>query len=75
MTRVQVAGFLCWRAGLLLLAAYSFYRVARLVLTYAELPTQLEVGAGLALGGAAMVFASLVAERVQDARAERELQR
>lgn len=75
MTPVQVVGFVCWRSGLLLVASYTFYRVARLVLTYAELPAQLEVGAGLALAGASMVLASLVAERAQDARSERELER
>jgi hypothetical protein len=66
-----MVGFLCWRAGLLLVSGYGFFRVARLVVTYVDLPTQLEVGLALTLAGAAMVMASLIAERVQDARVER----
>ncbi len=57
----------------MLVAGYSFVRIARFALTYLELPTQLEVGFGLAIAGAAMVIGSLVAERVVDARDEQDL--
>ena len=70
MRRTQMLGMLLWRGGLLLVASYSFFRIARLVLTYADIPTELEIGIGLALAGAGMVLASLVMERVEDARAE-----
>ena len=59
-----------WRGGLMLVASYSFFRGARLVLENMDLPTQLEVGFGLALAGAAMVMLSLVVERMQDAKEE-----
>lgn len=72
LTPVQMVGFLCWRAGLLLVSGYGFFRVARLFVAYVDLPTQLEVGLALTLAGAAMVMASLVAERIHDTRAERE---
>ncbi len=67
----QLVGLLLWRGGLALVAGYSFFRGARLLLTYVELPTQVEVGLSLALAGAALVLGSLVAERIQDAREER----
>lgn len=54
----------------MLVASYSFFRTARLVLEHLDLPTQLEVGFGLALSGAAMVMLSLVVERMRDAREE-----
>ncbi len=69
----QAAGLLLWRTGLLLAGSYSFFRVARIALQYAELPLQLEIGVGLALAGAALVMASLVWERALDARAEGDL--
>lgn len=73
LTPIQLTGLLCWRSGLLLVTSYSLFRIARLVLTHAELPTQLQVAASLALAGAAMVLLSLVVERVHDARQEGEL--
>ncbi len=69
-TTTQIVGFLLWRAGLLLIVSYSLFRIARFALTYVDLPTQVEVGFGLALAGAALVLGSLIAERVEDARAE-----
>ena len=69
----QLVGLVLWRAGVLLLGSYSFFRVARLALRYIDLPLQIEIGLGLALTGAALVLASFVTERVRDARAEREL--
>jgi hypothetical protein len=73
MTPVQLVGFLCWRAGLLLVASYSFFRMARLALQNIHLPPQLQVGFSLALAGAALVLASLIQERVADARNEEDL--
>lgn len=73
LTPVQLVGFLCWRGGLLLVASYSFFRIARLVLQNMDLPAQLQVGFSLALAGAALVLASLIQERVADARNEGDL--
>ena len=70
LSPTQMVGLMLWRGGLLLVASYALWRGARLALTYADLPTQLEVGLGLAVAGAALVLGSLVAERVQDARRE-----
>lgn len=68
-----MAGMLLWRAGLLVIAAYSTFRIARLLLKHVDLPLQLEIGAGLALGGGALVLGSVIWERVLDARAEGDL--
>jgi hypothetical protein len=70
---LRLAGLILWRSGLALVAAYGFFRVARLALRFVELPLQLEVGAGLVLGGVALVVVSLIWERVLDARAEGDL--
>ena len=73
MTPAQTVGFVLWRSGLILVSSYSFFRMARLALTYVDLPAQLDVGFGLMLAGAAMVLLSLIVERIQDVRAEGDL--
>ena len=73
MRTLRLAGLVLWRSGLLLVGAYSFFRVARLALRFVELPGELEVGLGLVLAGAALVVVSLIWERVQDQRAEGDL--
>ena len=70
LTPVQMVGFLLWRSGLILVASYSVYRVARIALAHADLPLQLEVGFGLTATGAVFVMGSLIAERIVDARSE-----
>ena len=70
---LRLAGLVLWRSGLLLVGAYSFFRVARLVLRFVELPPELELGLGLALAGAALVLVSLVWERIQDLKTEGDL--
>lgn len=73
LTPTQLTGLLLWRGGLLFVASYSFFRGARLVVTYVDLPAQLQVALSLALAGAAMVLGSLVVERLHDARHEEDL--
>lgn len=73
LTPVQLVGFLCWRSGLILVASYGSFRVARLVLRSVEIPEQLKVGLSLTLAGSALVLASLIQERAHDARLERGL--
>ena len=73
MRALRLAGLILWRSGLLLVGGYAFFRGARLALRFVELPLELEVGAGLVLAGLGLVLASLVWERVLDARQEGDL--
>ena len=70
MRKSQVLGMMLWRGGLMLAAGYSLYEAARWVLRFFDIPDQLQVGLGLAIAGAVLVLASLLVERVIDARAE-----
>ncbi|MAB80094.1 MAG: hypothetical protein CMJ89_12150 [Planctomycetes bacterium] len=73
LARTQLVGFVLWRSGLVLVAGYSFFRIARWVVSFVELPTQLEIGGALLLAGVGFFLASLIAERIQDARSEGDL--
>ncbi len=53
--------------------AAALFEIARQVLKYIEIPTQLEVGFGLALAGCTLVIFSLIFERIGDARTEGDL--
>ena len=70
---VQLVGLLLWRFGLILASATALYRTARFLLQFIDLPTQLEIGAGLLLTGFVFVIASLVMERLVDIRSEGDL--
>lgn len=70
---VHLAGLLLWRGGLLLVGGYSLFHGARTLVRLVALPWELEVGLALGLAGLALVMASLVAERIVDARREGEL--
>ena len=72
LTPVQMVGFLCWRAGLLLVSGYSLFRVARYLVAYVDLPVQLEVGFALGLAGGVMVLVSVILEQGADERSARE---
>ena len=52
------------------MAAYVCFVAARAVLAFVDIPLQLEIGLGLALSGLALVFTSLIMERIKDARGE-----
>ena len=69
----QLAGLLLWRFGLLLAGATALYRTTRFLMTFIDLPTQLEIGIGLLICGAVLVMASLVMERIVDMRSEGDL--
>ncbi len=73
LSPTQLVGFLLWRTGILILAAYSFYRGSRLALEFLDLAPELELGLGLIGAGALLVLTSLIVGRVQDAREERRL--
>lgn len=70
---IQLVGLLLWRFGLILASITALYRMARFLLQFIELPIQLEIGVGLLLTGFTLVLASLVMERVVDARSEGDL--
>ena len=70
MHRSQLFGLVLWRTGLLIVAGYSVWRVARQVLRFVDLPAQLETGLGFIVTGAVFVVVSLVAERVMDRKHE-----
>jgi hypothetical protein len=72
---VQLAGLLLWRFGLIVAGTTGLYRVTRFLLTFFDLPLQLEVGAGLMVSGFVLVMVSLVMERMVDARSEGDLRR
>lgn len=68
--RLQLAGFLLWRGGLVFVAAYGFYWGAWQTVRLMDWPLQWTVGAALALAGFGLVIVSLIAERIQAARVE-----
>ena len=70
---MQLSGLLLWRFGLFLAAATALYRTSKFLLQFVDLPTQIEIGIGLAFSGAVLFLASLIIERVHDARAEGDL--
>jgi len=70
MRRTQLIGLLLWRGGLLLAGGWVAVTVARQLIRLVEVPTQVEIGGGLMLGGALLVMASLIMERIADARRE-----
>ena len=70
MRRSQALGLVLWRGGICLAVGYALYEGARWLLFFWDVPPQLQVGGGLAIAGALLVLGSLLAERIQDARAE-----
>ena len=75
MNRIQAIGLLLWRGGLLLAGSWAAFLVARQLIRLIDLPAQVEIGAGLMLAGMLLVLASLVFERIEDARREGDLTR
>jgi hypothetical protein len=73
MRRTQLIGVLLWRGGLLLAAGAAVFESVRWFLRLVDLPPQLEVGVGLVVSGAILVFVSLIIERIRDLRAQEDL--
>lgn len=69
----QVAGLFLWRGGLAFVAAYAFYTGAWQLLRRLDWPPQLTIGSSIALGGFALLMASLMLERRAAARREGDL--
>jgi hypothetical protein len=69
MKWTHLVGLALWRGGVLLVAGYLAYEVLRFVLTITD--TQLEAAVAVFLAGLVMVFISLIGERIEDVREER----
>jgi hypothetical protein len=69
----QLAGLLLWRFGLMLAGATALYRTTKFLMTFVDLPVQLEIGIGLLICGAFLFATSIVMERIVDLRNEGEL--
>jgi hypothetical protein len=69
MRKVHFAGLALWRGGVILVVGYLAYQILRAVLSFTD--PQLELAVGLLLTGVFLVFVSVVAEQVRDARSER----
>ena len=73
MRKSQALGVMLWRGGLMLAAGYALYEGAWWLLRFLDIPDQLQVGTGLVIAGSVLVLASLLVERVVDARVEGDL--
>jgi len=69
MKKTHFAGLALWRGGVLLAVGYVAYQTLRVILTITD--TRLELAITILLTGVLFVFASVVGERIEDARAER----
>lgn len=69
----QIFGLVLWRFGLLLAGATGLYRTTMFLMTFIDLPIQLEIGIGLIFCGVILFMGSLVMERVVDMRNEGDL--
>jgi hypothetical protein len=69
----QLAGLLLWRFGLMLAGATALYRTTKFLMTFVDLPLQLEIGIGLLICGAFLFATSIVMERIVDLRSEGDL--
>ncbi len=73
MKALQTLGLLLWRSGLMLAGGWTTYEGLRRVLRYFALPRLAEAGIAMILTGATFVVASLILERIADAREEGDL--
>lgn len=69
MTKAHLAGLILWRGGVVLIAGYLAYHALRVILTITD--AQLELAIATLLVGVLFVFASVLGERIEDARSER----
>ena len=72
MKKAHIVGLTLWRGGVLLVAAYLGYWALRGILQITD--AQLELAVAVFLVGVLLVFGSVVLERINDARSEREVQ-
>ena len=71
MNKVQIAGLVLWRGGLVAVVGWAAWAVLKGVLSITD--SQLETAVAVSLTGVVLIFISIVVERVEDARQEREL--
>lgn len=73
---MTTVGYVLWRGGLYFTGAYTAYLGSRWILDAllaVGIPAQIVTGIALMLGGLIVVVASLVVERVEDAKLEGDL--
>ena len=73
MKHAQVVGLVMWRGGLLVVAIAAAVEFVRALLKYYELQSQLELGFAMIGAGIVFVIASMIIERMRDARTEGDL--
>lgn len=73
MKGVHFLGLALWRGGVLFVAGYIAYQVLRVVLSITD--AELELAIAVLLTGVLFLFASVLGERIGDARKERDLDR
>jgi hypothetical protein len=69
MRWIHLVGLALWRGGALLVGGYIAYQVLKVILRFTD--AQLETAVAVFLTGLVMVFLSVLVERIQDARDER----
>lgn len=69
MKTIHVVGLMLWRGGILLVGGYVLYLMLRFVLRIVD--PVLEIGTALVISGLLMVLASVIGERVADAKREK----
>jgi len=69
MKKTHFWGLALWRGGVVLIGGYLAYQGLRVILSIAD--AQLELAVAILVTGILFVFASVVGERILDARTER----
>ena len=69
----HLIALLLWRGGLLLAGGTAAVLSVRFVLLFIDISDQILAGLSCLVGGFVLLLASVVAERLVEARAEREL--
>ncbi len=69
MKNTHFAGLILWRGGVVLVGGYLAYQALRALLSFTD--PRLELAIAVLMTGVLFVFASVLAERIRDARAER----
>ena len=76
MTRlVRITGFLLIGAGAITALTWFVAPLRQIWPWFLKLPIAIQIGLGAATGGAVLVFASLLWERIEEREADRELKK
>ena len=69
MNKTHLIGLALWRGGIILAGGYLAFQAVRVVLSITD--PQLELAVAILVTGILFVFASVLGERIVDARSER----